>query len=179
MEKLTPLVRRQVLNNVIEAGLASALQMDDDVTMATPILGKNGCLARLKNIFLEKNPLFLRCYWFQQCSQTQGETVPEWWIRKKAKARECELDQIRPEDVLMLELIRGVRDHKLREEFLKQKEQTLTQLIQIAGRWQVASHVSKDMDSSASQVDPRKTSNYKSEKSERWMKNAEEKGRQS
>ena len=53
----------------------------------------------------------------------------------------------------MLELILGVRDPKLREEFLKQKEPTLTQLIQIAGRWQTASHVSKDMDSSASQVD--------------------------
>jgi hypothetical protein len=44
LEKLTPLVRRQLLNNVIEAGLASALQTDDDVTMATPILGDNGCL---------------------------------------------------------------------------------------------------------------------------------------
>ena len=95
MEKLTPLVRRQILNNVIEAGLASALQTDDDVTMATPILGENGCLTRLKNIFLEKNPLFLRRYRFQQCSQTQGETVPEWWIRKKAKVHECELDKIK------------------------------------------------------------------------------------
>ena len=95
------------------------------------------------------------------------ESVTEWWIRKKAKARECELEQIKPEDVLMLELIHGVRDHKLREEFLKQKEPTLTQLIQIAGRWQTTSYVSKDMDSSASQVDARKTSNYKSEKAER------------
>ena len=77
LEKLTLLVRRQVLNNVIEAGLASALQTDDDVKMATPILGDNGCLTRLKNIFLEKNPLFLRRYRFQQCSQTQGETIPD------------------------------------------------------------------------------------------------------
>ena len=45
LEKLTPLVRRQLLNNVIEAGLASALQTDNEVTMATPILGGDGCLA--------------------------------------------------------------------------------------------------------------------------------------
>ena len=65
----------------------------------------------------------------------------------------------------MLELIHGVRDAKLREEFLKQKEPTLNQLIQIAERWQMASHVSKDMDGSASPVNARKTSNYKAEKS--------------
>jgi hypothetical protein len=44
LEKLTPLVRRQLLNNVLEAGLASALQTDDEVTTDTPILGGNGCL---------------------------------------------------------------------------------------------------------------------------------------
>ena len=79
----------------------------------------------------------------------------------------------------MLKLICGVRDHKLREEFLKQKEPTLTQLIQIAERWQKASHVSKDMDGSASLVDARKTSNYKTEKAKRWITNAEEQGHQS
>ena len=101
LEKLSPLVRRQLLNNAIEAGLASALQTDDEITIDTPIIGRDRCLTRLKNIFLAKNPLFLRHHRFQQCRQTQGETVAEWWIRKKAKARECELEQIKPEDVLM------------------------------------------------------------------------------
>jgi hypothetical protein len=87
LEKLTPLMRRQLLNNVIEVGLASALQTDDDVTMATPILGVNGCLTRLKNIFLEKNPLFLRHYRFQQCSQTQGVTVPEFLDPEKGQSK--------------------------------------------------------------------------------------------
>ena len=47
LEKLTPLVRRQLLNNAIEAGLASALQTDDEVTIDTPIIGRDGCLTRL------------------------------------------------------------------------------------------------------------------------------------
>ena len=172
LARLTPLVHRQLLNNSLGAGLAAALQTDDTVKVDTPILGKDGCLSKLKAIFLEKNPLFLRRHRFQQCRQTQGETVAEWWIRKKAKARECELDKINMEDVLLLELIRGVRDPKLKEEFLKQKEPTLNQLIQIAERWQTASHVSKDMDEDS--VNARKTSNYKAGKADSWAKDAEE-----
>ena len=177
LARLTPLVHRQLLNNSLGAGLAAALQTDDTVKVDTPILGKDGCLSKLKAIFLEKNPLFLRRHRFQQCRQTQGETVAEWWIRKKAKARECELDKINMEDVLLLELIRGVRDPKLKEEFLKQKEPTLNQLIQIAERWQTASHVSKDMDEDS--VNARKTSNYKAGKADSWAKDAEERSRRS
>ena len=84
------------------------------------------------------------------------------------------------EDILLLELIPGVRDPKLKEEFLKQKEPTLNQLIQIAERWQTAWHISKDMDGSSSPlINARKTSNYKAEKAERWVEDAEERGRQS
>ena len=80
LEKLPPSVRRQLLNNSIEAGLASALQADDKIAADTPIIGNGGCLSRLKDIFLEKNPLFLRLHRDQQCRQTQGETVVEWWV---------------------------------------------------------------------------------------------------
>ena len=175
IQKLPPSVRRQILNNSIEAGLANALQADDEVTAETPIIGDNGCLSRLRQIFLEKNPLFLRRHRYQQCRQTQGESVAEWWVRKKAKERECELDKITIEDICLLELIRGVRDPKLKEEFLKKKKPTLNELLEIAGLWQTASHVGKEMDDS---VSAKKTSNYKAGKADQWAKDAEDRGRQ-
>ena len=49
----------------------------------------------------------------------------------------------------------------------------------ITERWQMASYVLKDMDGRASPVNAWKTSNYKAEKAERWMKDAEEQDRQS
>ena len=53
-------VRRQLLDNCIEAGLASALRTDDKITADTPVIrAENSCLSRLKEIFLERNPLFL------------------------------------------------------------------------------------------------------------------------
>ena len=161
-------VRRQLLDNCIEAGLASALRTDDKIKDETPVIGdENSCLSRLKEIFLERNPLFLRRYRFQECRQEQGESVTEWWIRKKAKACECELDKITKDDVMLLELIRGVRDNKLKEEFLKQKEPDLAQLVQIAERWQTASHVAKNMGMTT--VSVQKTSNYKAGKSAKWQ----------
>ena len=45
IEKLPPSVRRQILNNSIEAGLANALQADDEITAETPIIGDNRCLS--------------------------------------------------------------------------------------------------------------------------------------
>ena len=99
----------------------------------------------------------------------------EWWVRKKAKEMECELHKIKLEDIRLLELIRGVRDSKLKEEFLKQKEPTLNQLLEIAGRWHTAAHVGKEMDGDS--VIAKKTSNYKAEKSDKWAKDAEERGR--
>ena len=99
---------------------------------------------------MEKNPLFLRRHRYQQCRQTQGESVAEWWVRKKAKERECELDKITIDDIRLLELIRGVRDPKLKEEFLKKKKPMLNKLLEIAGLWQTASHVGKEMDDSVS-----------------------------
>ena len=161
-------VRRQLLDNCIEAGLASALRTDDKIKDETPVIGdENSCLSRLKEIFLERNPLFLRRYRFQECRQEQGESVTEWWIRKKAKACKCELDKITKDDVMLLELIRGVRDNKLKEEFLKQKEPDLAQLVQIAERWQTASHVAKNMGMNT--VNVQKTSNYKAGKNAKWQ----------
>ena len=45
LEKLPPSVRRQILNNSIEAGLANALQAEDEIMADTPIIGNNGCLS--------------------------------------------------------------------------------------------------------------------------------------
>ena len=68
---------------------------------------------------------------------------------------------------MLLELIRGVRDNKLKEEFLKQKEPNLAQLVQIAERWQTASHVAKNMGMNT--VNVQKTSNYKAGKNAKWQ----------
>ena len=60
-----------------------------------------------------------------QCTQVKSETVEEWWARKLDKARECRLNEITPDEIAMLELIRGIDSQKLRQEFLRQKEPTL------------------------------------------------------
>ena len=48
-----------------------------------------------------------------------------WWNAKKLKAQECELEKVRKDDVMLMELICGVADEKLRNEFLKTDDPTV------------------------------------------------------
>ena len=64
---------------------------------------------------------------------------------------------------MLLELICGVLDNRLKEKFLKQKDPDLAQLVQIAERWQTASNVAKNT------VNVQKASNYKSSKNAKWQ----------
>ena len=62
---------------------------------------------------------------------------------KLTKAKECQLENITRDEVLLLELIRSVHDPKLKEEFLKQRDPTLQGLVTIAEQWQSATKVSR------------------------------------
>ena len=105
------------MNKSIEAKLSSTLRADPGVEATTPIADRNGCLDKLRAIFLEKNPLWLRRHHYFKCLQQKGETVNDWWVRKTDKARECQLETITADDIQLLELIRGVHSFKLRQVF--------------------------------------------------------------
>ena len=45
--------------------------------------------------------------------------MEDWWARKSQLEEYCNLADIKPEDLRILELIRGVRSPGLRSEFLK------------------------------------------------------------
>merc|ERR1739836_122055 len=79
-------VSRALLNKSIEAALASSLRANPDIQATTPIAERNGCLDKLRDIFLEKNPLWLRRHYYFQCQQMKNESVNEWWVRKTEKA---------------------------------------------------------------------------------------------
>ena len=162
-----PEVRRQFLNNCIDVKLQNALRTDDTITQATAVLGEDGFLAKLKDIFLKDFPIFVRRYQFNQCKQGSRQPFTEWWVLKKSKASECDLDKITKDEVMMLELISGVNDPKLREEFLKTKDPTLEKLVGIAEQWQTASNVGKNFSSTSNCY---KTSDYKANKNNQWQK---------
>ena len=71
-------VSRALLNKSIEAALASSLRAHPDIGATTPIADRDGCLDKLRDIFLEKNPLWLRRHYYFKCQQLKGESVNEW-----------------------------------------------------------------------------------------------------
>ena len=112
-------VFRGLLNKSIKAKLSSTLRTHPDVEATTPIADRNGCLDKLREMFLEKNPLWLRRHHYFKCIQQKEETVNDWWVKKTDKAREAQLETITADDIWLLELIRGVHLFKLRQEFLR------------------------------------------------------------
>ena len=123
------------MNKSIEAKLSSTLRAHPDVEATTPKADRNGCLDKLREMFLEKNPLWLRRHYYFKCIQQKGETVNDWWVKKTDKAREAQLETITADVIRLLALIRGVHSFKLRQEFLRTKDPTLDGLLQIARNW--------------------------------------------
>ena len=61
MTKMDISVKRALLNKCLDTKLVSALRTHKDVTPTTEIVAPStGCLAKLREIFLEKNPMWLR-----------------------------------------------------------------------------------------------------------------------
>ena len=80
MAKLDIKVRRAMLNGCLDTRMASALRTHKKITAETEInTPDNGCLDILREIFLEKNPLWLRRHWYFQCVQAKDESMEQWW----------------------------------------------------------------------------------------------------
>ena len=163
-------VRRAAFFKCLESNLTQALKTDPTITEETPVIGDNSCLSKLKAIFLKSNPLFLRRYNFQECVQKPNQSFPEWWALKLTKGQDCDLEHITRDEVLLLEMIRGVADPKLREEFLKQQNPTLDGLKAIAEQWHSANYISKHLGNDS--VNVNKVSNYRSQKMSTWRQNS-------
>ena len=75
---------------------------------------------KLKKYFLDNYPLMVRRHHFTECVQAPGELFKAWWDKKKSKAVECALEEMRRDDVMMLELVRGVSDTLLQKKLLQE-----------------------------------------------------------
>ena len=163
-------ISRQILNNLMDSKLVNALKTEEGVKDDTPIRGDGGCLKKLKAIFLKESPLFVRRYNFLKHVQDAREPFGDWWVAKKSKARECELDKITQEDMMVLSLITGVHDPRLKEKFLRQDNPTTETLVKIAESWQRAEKISRDMADQEARINKTK-SDYMRNKENTWDKN--------
>ena len=160
-------ISRQILNNLLDLKLLNALKTEEGVKDDTPILANGGCLSKLKDIFLKESPLFVRRYNFLKHVQDPRQPFGDWWVTKKSKDRECELDRITKEDMMLLSLMTGVHDPRLKEQFLRQENPTTEALVKIAESWQRAERISRDMASGGATVNLTK-SGYQRGREENW-----------
>ena len=166
-------IRRQFLNNCIDAKLQASLIVDDSVTMATRIEGDDGLIAKLKSYILRDLPVFIRRYHYSNCKQGPKETFGSWWTRKQLKAAECDLETVKKEDLQVTELICGISDPKLREEILKMKDPKLPELVALGHRFDTAAKLQKNNFSEDTMVN-KVQSDYKRSKNVEWQKKGKE-----
>ena len=161
----TQKIRRVFLTSLIGPKLQDAMSTDDKLTMATPVMGEaDSLLAWLKTHMLRHSPLFIRRYQYSSCKQKPRETFGDWWTRKLIKARDCDLDKVKREDIEVTELICGINDPKLREEILKMKEPKLVDLVALGNQFDTAAKLQEnnfndDIRTNKVQSDYRKSKN--------------------
>ena len=107
------------------------------------------CLDILKKIFMERNPVWVRGKAWFECVQKDNETVIQWWNRKKDIAKQCDLKSMKDYELEMLQFMMGInrKEKKLRDEFLKQKDPKLEDLLEIAKNWQRSGDLNRGLDS--------------------------------
>jgi hypothetical protein len=125
----------------LDAGLISKLETDETINVDSPVRGATGILSKLKQYFLNDYPLMVRRHNFTECKQAQGEMFKVWWDKRKAKAVECALETMNRDDVMMLELVRGVSDTMLQKKLLMEQQPKLSVLVRIAEQWQALDSV--------------------------------------
>jgi hypothetical protein len=133
-----PLTKRILLENFLDERLLSKLQMDDSITMDTPVLGHRGIVDKLRSYYIDDCPLICRRHAFTVCKQEHGEPFLTWWERKMKKAQEGMIDSMTVDNWLELELIRGVNDQNLQKRILQEHNPMLRDMVSIATLWQSA-----------------------------------------
>ena len=158
--------QRQLLHTVLDARTIDDLRTCDEVNQDTAILGQGGCLSKIKDIFLKEFPLHVRRYKYLKYTQEVGQPFDEWWVQKKKLARNCELDKVTAEEMTLLGLMTGIRDPKLKEEFLRVEEPTTAALVKLAESKQNAERHAGSLNPSPASI--YQTSAYKTEKKNLW-----------
>merc|ERR1711951_179974 len=153
-------VRRGILENDIDPHMACALgahlKVKYDSTMEE-------CLSIRKEIFMEKNPVWVRRKMWFECVQKDSESVIQWWNRKQDIAKQCDLEHMKPDELAMLQFMMGInrKEKKIRDEFLKQKDPKLEDLLDIARNWQRSGDLGRDLDNVEAKkavIDPKQCS---------------------
>jgi hypothetical protein len=130
-----PVTKRVLLENFLDERLLSKLQIDDSITMDTPVLGHGGIVDKLRSYYIDDCPLICRRHAFIACQQEYGEPFLTWWERKMIKAQEGMIDSMTTDNWLELELIRGVNDQNLQKRILQEHNPMLRDMVSIATLW--------------------------------------------
>ena len=86
------------------------------------------------------------------------------------KARECDLDKVKREDIEVTELICGTNDPKLREEILKMKDPKLVDIVALGHQFDTAAKLQKSNFNDDETKVNKTTSEYKKSQNDNWQR---------
>ena len=125
-------------------------------------------------MFKAKYPAWFRRFEYFQSVQADGESVEDWWSKKTQLEDYCNLNEIKAEDLRVLELIRGVKPGmrmKFLEDGTKPSENedepgapTVDRLLRLARAKETSHMVQKSL----SNPKASKISDYKQNQKDKW-----------
>ena len=133
--------QQQYLLGCMDLDFATALTQKIDP--GSPIFedeenDRDSCMELLHDEFMIKHPLVSRRYEFFTTQQKPGQDILQWQSQQKTRATEADLDQMTPEDLMVLAYLINVTDSKLKEKLQEVLDPTLQEFELL-----IASHARK------------------------------------
>ncbi|CAB4045959.1 Hypothetical predicted protein, partial [Paramuricea clavata] len=130
MEKLSLKERQSYLKVLLDTDLNSRLSTT--ITNETEIFGPESCIAMLQNDFNIRYPLVTRRLEYFNRKQGNDELFTDFLAKSKELANLAEIDNLKKDDVLTFNALRGTTNRELLDEFLKIEEPTLERIEKTA-----------------------------------------------
>ena len=71
------------------------------------------------------------CYWFNNCKQQPGKSITAYLTELRTIAKNCQHEDITPEEILHDRMVLGIRDDKMCERLLQYNDLTLQKAVDL------------------------------------------------
>ena len=130
MDKATVGTQQSYLRVCLASDLSAA--MDQKISDSTPIFGTgNSCFAVLEEEFGSLYPVYNRRTYLFTNSQNPGESFADFATRKQQEASECNIGDLKTDEILAFVIVSQCNNIKMKEKFLENKATKLCDIISL------------------------------------------------
>ena len=97
------------------------------MTVNTPVLGRDGCLALLRDEFTNLYPIFTRQVGFFEASKSAGQDAPSYMDQLASMSLEADVEQLDRDAITIFKFMSSCEDERLREKLFVLRDRNMAE----------------------------------------------------